>query len=56
MSQREGLGSSSQAPRNRTSGVKGTTGVPTVGQRGGADSPGMGGIASLSGGGVRALV
>ncbi len=47
MSQRDRLGSANQAPRNRTSGTRGTTDVPTVGQRGG-QGPGSGGIASRS--------
>ncbi len=39
VSQRDGLGSADQAPRDQTSGTRGTTDVPAVGQRGGAQGP-----------------
>ncbi len=48
-SQRDGLGSSSQAPRGRTSGTRGDIDVPAVGQRSGAQGPDSKGRASRSG-------
>ncbi len=48
MSQQDRLGSVSQAPRNRASGTRGTTDIPTVGQRGGGQGPDSEGIASRS--------
>ncbi len=48
-SQRDGLGSSSQAPRDRTSRTRGVTEVPAVGQRSGAQGPDSKGSASRSG-------
>ncbi len=43
MSQRDGLGSANQARRDRTSGTKGTTGIPAVRQRGGTQGRSSGG-------------
>ncbi len=43
MSQWDGLGSANQARRDCTSGTKGTTGVPAVGQRGGTQGRSSGG-------------
>ncbi len=51
--QRDGLGSASQAPRDRTSGTRGATDVPTVGQRSGAQGPDSEGSAFRSGVWVR---
>ncbi len=48
-SQRDGLGSSSQVPRDRTSGTRGDIDVPAVGQRSGAQGPDSKGRASRSG-------
>ncbi len=48
-SQRDSLGSSSQAPRGRTSGTRGDIDVPAVGQRSGAQGPDSKGRASRSG-------
>ncbi len=45
-SQRDGLGSASQAPEECTSGTRGTTDVPTVGQWSGAQGPDSEGIMS----------
>ncbi len=41
-SHRGGLGSTSQAPRDRASGTNGVTDVPVVGWRGGTQGPGPG--------------
>ncbi len=53
MSQRDGLGSASQAPRDRTSGTREATDVPAVGQRSGAQGPDSEGSAFRSGVWVR---
>ncbi len=41
-SHRDGLGSTSQAPRDRASGTNGVTDIPVVGRRGGTQRPGLG--------------
>ncbi|RXN30594.1 translation initiation factor IF-2-like protein [Labeo rohita] len=46
MNQQDSLGSASQAPRDRASRNKGTTGVPAVGQHSGAEGPDLEGTAS----------
>ncbi len=54
-SHRDGLGSASQAPRDRASGTNGATDVPVVGQRCGTQGPGPGPVKAwpvMVGGGV----
>ncbi len=47
-SQRDGLGSPNQAPRDRTSGTRGVTDIPAVGQQSGAQGPDSEGSTSQS--------
>ncbi len=54
-SHRDGLGSASQAPRDRASSTNGVTDVPVVGQRCGTQRPGPGPVTAwpvMAGGGV----